>query len=66
MYTVYIQPQLRRKLVYNITGPGQRTKRDHFDMSKVGLSKVVGVIRMAIDIPDPLGQVLDCRHVVQQ
>ena len=42
------------------------TQRDHFDMSKVGLSKVVEVIRMAIDIPDPLRQVLDCRHAVQQ
>ena len=54
MYTVYTQPQLRRELVDNITGPGQRTKRDRFDMSKVGLSKVVEVIRMAIDVPDPL------------
>ena len=35
-------------------------------MSKVGLAKVVKVIRMAIDAPDPLRQVLDSRHAVQQ
>ena len=50
MYTCYIQPQFSPK----ITGPGQRAKRDPFDISKVGLSKVVKVIRMAIDVPDPL------------
>ena len=44
---------------------GERTKRDHLDMSKVGLSKMVKVIRMAIDVPDPLRQVLDCRLVQQ-
>ena len=49
-----------------ITGPGQRTKRDPFDMSKVGLSKVVKVIRIATDVPDPLRQVLDSRHAIQQ
>ena len=37
-----------------ITGPGQRTKKDSFEMSKVGLSKVVEAIRTAIDVPDPL------------
>ena len=62
----YIQPQLRTELVQNVTGPGQRTKRDHFDMSKVGLSKVGEATRMAIDVLDPLRQVLDSRHAVQQ
>ena len=52
--THYIQPQLRTELVHSITGPGQRTKRDSFEMSKVGLSKVVEAIRTAIDVPDPL------------
>ena len=37
-----------------ITGPGQWTKRNGFDMSKVGLAKVVKAIRRAIDVPDPL------------
>ena len=37
-------------------------ERDHFDMSRVGLSKVV----KAMDILDPLRQVLDSRHAVQQ
>ena len=60
----YIQPQLRRELVRSITGPGQRTKGDSFDMSKVGLSKVVEAIRMVLDVPDPLRQVLDSRHAV--
>ena len=64
--TRYIQPQLRRELVHIITGPGQRTKGDRFDTSKVSLSKVVKVIRMAIDAPDPLRQVLVCRRAVQQ
>ena len=41
----------------------ERTKRDHFDMSKVGLSKMVEVIRMATDVPDPLRQILDCSLV---
>ena len=62
----YIQPQLRRELVRSITGPGQRTKGDSFDMSKVGLSKVVEAIRMVLDVPDPLRQVLDSRQAVQQ
>ena len=52
--THYIQPQLRRKLVHSITGPGQRTKRGSFDTSKAGLSKVVEAIRMARDAPDPV------------
>ena len=29
-------------------------QKDGFDMSKVGLSKVVKAIRMAIDVLDPL------------
>ena len=66
MYTFYIQPQLRTELVQNVTDPGQRTQRDRFDISKVGLSKVVEVIRMAIDVLDPLRQVLDSEHAVQQ
>uniref|UniRef100_A0A8C6BU05 Uncharacterized protein n=1 Tax=Monodon monoceros TaxID=40151 RepID=A0A8C6BU05_MONMO len=33
---------------------------------KVGLSKVVEAIKMAIDVPDPLRQVLDSRQAVQQ
>ena len=66
LYTCYIQPQVRTELVQNVKGPGQRTKRDHFDTSKVGLPKVVEVIRMAIDVPDPLRQVLDSRQAVQQ
>lgn len=50
----------------NRTGPeSHRSKakdqRDHFDMSKVGLSKVVE----AMDVLDPLRQVLDSRHAVQ-
>ena len=61
MYTCYIQPQLRTELVQKVTGPGQRTKRDCFDTSKV-----VRVIQMAIDVLDPLRQVLDSRHAVQQ
>ena len=52
--THYIQPQLRTELVHSITGPGQRTKRDSFEMSKVGFSKVVEAIRTAIDVSDPL------------
>ena len=64
--TCYIQPQLRRKVVHNITGPEQRTKRDCFDTSKVSLPKVVKVIRMAIDVPDPLRQVLVRRHAGQK
>ena len=32
-------------------------------MSKVGLSKMVEVIRMATDVPDPLRQILDCSLV---
>lgn len=44
---------------------GERTKRDHLDMSKVDLSKMVEVIRMAIGVPDPLRQVLDWRLVQQ-
>ena len=36
-----------------ITGPGQRTKRGRVDTSKVGLSKVVEAIRMAINVLDP-------------
>ena len=62
--TRYIQPQLRRELVRSITCPGQRTKGDSFDMSKVGLSKVVEAIRLVLDVPDPLRQVLDSRHAV--
>ena len=55
---MYIQPQLRRELVKNetVTGPGQ---------SQADLSEVVEVIRMAINVPDPLRQVLDSRHAVQ-
>ena len=37
-------------------------ERDHFDTSRVGLSKVV----KAMDILDPLRQVLDSRNAVQQ
>lgn len=61
----YIQPQLRTELIQNVTGPEQRTKRDHYDMSKVGL-KVVEAIEMAKNILYPLRQVLDRRHAVQQ
>ena len=61
----YIQLQLRTELVPNVTGPGQRTKRDHFDMSKVGL-KVVEAIRMAKDVLGPLRYVLDRRHAIHQ
>ena len=50
--TRYIQPQLTRELVHNITSPGQRTKRNCFDTSMVGFSKVVRAIRMAVDVPD--------------
>uniref|UniRef100_A0A4W2G5N4 Uncharacterized protein n=1 Tax=Bos indicus x Bos taurus TaxID=30522 RepID=A0A4W2G5N4_BOBOX len=39
---------------------------DHFDMSKVGLSKVVKAIRMATGVPDPSRQVLDSRQAVQR
>lgn len=46
MVSSYIQPQLRTELVQKVTGPGQKTKRDHFDMSKVGL-RVVQAIRTA-------------------
>lgn len=54
----YIQPQLRTELVQYVTGPGQRTHRDCFDMSKkVGLKG--GRDRMAVDVLDPLRQVLD-------
>ena len=55
---MYIQPQLRRELVKNetVTGPGQ---------SQADLSEVVEVIRMAINVPDPLREVLDSRHAVQ-
>lgn len=66
MYMCYIQPQMSTELAQNITDLGQRTKRDHFDTGKKGLSKEVTVIRMAIDIPDLLRQVLDSRHAVQQ
>ena len=52
--THYIQPQLRTELVHSITGPGQKTKRDSFEASKVGLSKVVEAVRVAIDVPAPL------------
>ena len=31
-------------------------------MSKVGLSKAVEAIKIALDAPNPLRQVLDCRH----
>ena len=31
-------------------------------MSKVGLSKAVEAIKIALDVPNPLRQVLDCRH----
>ena len=65
MYTCYIQPQLRRKLVHDITDSRQRTNRNHFVTSKVSLSKVVEGIRMAIDVPDPLRHVLDSRHAAQ-
>ena len=65
LYTCYIQPQLRRELVHNITDSGQRTNRNHVVTSKVSLSKVVEGIRMAIDAPDPLRQVLDSRHAAQ-
>uniref|UniRef100_A0A8D1T172 Uncharacterized protein n=1 Tax=Sus scrofa TaxID=9823 RepID=A0A8D1T172_PIG len=64
LYTSYIQPQLRTLLVQNVTGPGPETKRDHSDMSEVGL-KVVEVLRMAKNVLDPLRQVLDRRHAVQ-
>ena len=60
--TCYIQPQLGGELAQNVTGPGQRTKRDSFHVNKVSLPKVVEGIRMAIDIPDPLRQVLDSRQ----
>ena len=60
----YFQPQLRRELVHSITGRGQRTKRDSFDTSKVDLSMVVEAIKMVLDVPDPLRQVLDSRHAV--
>lgn len=65
MYTCYIQPQLRRELVHNITDSGQRTNRNHFVTSKISLSKVVEGIRMATDVPDPLQKVLDSRHAAQ-
>ena len=58
--------QLRTELVQNVPGPGQRTKRGCFDKSKVGLSKVVKAIRMAIDVSDPLRQVLDSWHAVRR
>ena len=51
--TCYIQPQLGGELAQNVTGPGQRTKRGRVDTSKVGLSKVVEAIRMAINVLDP-------------
>lgn len=38
LHVCYIRPQLRTELVSNVTGPGQRTKGDHFDMSKVDQS----------------------------
>ena len=56
---------MRRELVHNITDSGQRTNRNHVVTSKVSLSKVVEGIRMAIDAPDPLRQVLDSRHAAQ-
>ena len=34
-------------------------------MSKVGLSKMVEVIRMDTDVPDPQRQILDCSLVQQ-
>uniref|UniRef100_A0A8C0D5P8 Uncharacterized protein n=1 Tax=Balaenoptera musculus TaxID=9771 RepID=A0A8C0D5P8_BALMU len=37
-----------------------------FSWDKVGLSKVVEAIRMAIHVPDPLRQVLDSRYAAQQ
>uniref|UniRef100_A0A8C6BFL5 Uncharacterized protein n=1 Tax=Monodon monoceros TaxID=40151 RepID=A0A8C6BFL5_MONMO len=39
---------------------------DNFDVSKVGLSKVGEMTRLAIDVLDPLRQVVDGRHAVQQ
>ena len=47
--TRYVQPQLRRELAHNVTGPGQRTKRGCFDTSKLSLSKVIEEIRMAME-----------------
>lgn len=38
LHVCYIRPQLRTELVSNVTGPGQRTKGDHFDISKVDQS----------------------------
>ena len=49
----------------NVTGPGQRTKRDHFGMSELGLT-VVKAVRTVKDVLDRLRQVLDRRHAVQQ
>ena len=53
LYTCYIQPQLRTELVQKVTGPGQKTKRDHFDMSKVGL-RVVQAIRTVKSCSRPI------------
>ena len=62
----YNRTVLLTELFQNVTGPGLRTKRSHFDMSKVGLSKVVQAIRTAIDVLDSRRQVIHSRHAVQQ
>ena len=63
--TRYIQPQLRGELVRNITGPGQRTKRD-FDTSKMSQRwlRRSGWPLRPFKVPDPLRQVLDSKHAV--
>ena len=57
--TGYIEPQPRRDLVHSITGPGQGTQRDCSETIKVGLWKVVEVIRTVIGVPDPPTQGLE-------
>ena len=39
--TRYTQTQMKTELVPKVIGPGQKTKRNYFGMSKVGVSKVV-------------------------
>ena len=57
---------MKTELVPKVTGPGQRTKRDCFGTNKAGLFKGGHCDQMAMDGLEPLHQVLESRHAVQQ